>query len=360
MKRRIIARHGRANGVAAAITTMLALAGATDPAAAGSHFPGIGPGTGVDVYIPNPDAQPPIAWSQGTEPPPPQGDYGGGFLQYMITGNETRPVPTPRVPPPYYPQIVAPLQSARGTQTGRYAPDIASHARPPAGTAAPQGYRRGAYGPYSANSPVPDTAPAGARPGGDGATAYAWGGTATGYETASSSPYQQVAYPQPDAVAYSNVGQPLEASIDPVYRRQEIGYAGPQGPGTIVIDTSNKFLYLVEGGGRALRYGIGVARPGFLWAGAKTITRKAEWPDWTPPSEMLARRPDLPRHMEGGMANPLGARAMYLGSSLYRIHGTNEPNTIGTNVSSGCIRLLNEDVADLYSRVRVGTRVIVM
>ncbi len=173
-------------------------------------------------------------------------------------------------------------------------------------------------------------------------------------------PYQQVAYAQPDAVAYSNVGQPVEASIDPVYRRQEIGYAGPQGPGTIVIDTSNKFLYLVEGGGRALRYGIGVARPGFLWAGAKTITRKAEWPDWTPPSEMLARRPDLPRHMEGGMANPLGARAMYLGSSLYRIHGTNEPNTIGTNVSSGCIRLLNEDVADLYSRVRVGTRVIVM
>ena len=349
MKRRIIARRGRAKAVAAAITTVVVLAAVADPAAAGSRIPGIGPGTGVDVYVPNPDAQPPIAWSQGTEPPPPQGDYGGGFLQYMITGNETRPVPPPRVPPPYYPQVVAPLQSYRGYQTGRYAPDVASHARPPAGATAPQADPRRAYGRYSANIPVPGTA-------------YASGQTAApGYEASGfGAPYRQVAYAQPDAVAYASVAQPVAAAIDPVYRRQEIGFAGPQGPGTIVIDTSNKFLYLVEGGGRALRYGIGVGRPGFLWAGAKTITRKAEWPDWTPPSEMLARRPDLPRHMEGGMANPLGARAMYLGSSLYRIHGTNEPNTIGTNVSSGCIRLLNEDVADLYSRVRVGTRVIVM
>ena len=362
MKRRIIARHGRAKGVVAAITTVLTLAGATDPASAGSHIPGIGPGTRVDVYIPNPDAPPPIAWAQGTEPPPPQGDYGGGFLQYMITGNETRPVPTPRVPPPYYPQVVAPLQSARGYRTGRYAPDFATHARPPGDTAAPQGYRRGAYGPYSANSPVPGTAPAAFAPAGYAPVAYAWGGTAAPADQTpgSAAAYRQVAYTQPDAVAFSNLGQPVEASIDPMYRRQEIGYAGPQGAGTIVIDTSNKFLYLVEGGGRALRYGIGVGRPGFLWAGSKTITRKAEWPDWTPPSEMLARRPDLPRHMDGGMANPLGARALYLGASMYRIHGTNEPDTIGTNVSSGCIRLLNDDVADLYARVRVGTRVIVM
>ena len=127
-----------------------------------------------------------------------------------------------------------------------------------------------------------------------------------------------------------------------------------------MIDTADKFLYLVEGAGHALRYGIGVAKPGFLWAGTHTITRKAEWPDWTPPAEMLGRRPDLPHHMEGGIANPLGARAMYLGSTLYRIHGTNEPDTIGTNVSSGCIRLRNEDVTDLYGRVRVGTRVVVM
>lgn len=149
-------------------------------------------------------------------------------------------------------------------------------------------------------------------------------------------------------------------AVDRIYMRQDVPFAGAQAPGTIVVDTANKFLYLVQGGGQALRYGIGVGRPGFLWRGEKTITRKAEWPGWTPPSEMLKRRPDLPAHMEGGMANPLGARAMYLGSSLYRIHGTNEPDTIGTNVSSGCIRLTNDDVADLFGRVRVGTRVVVM
>jgi len=148
--------------------------------------------------------------------------------------------------------------------------------------------------------------------------------------------------------------------LNPVYERQEVDYAGAAKPGTLIIDTPNKFLFLVEPGGRALRYGIGVGRPGFEWAGVKTISRKAEWPDWTPPPEMLLRRPDLPRHMEGGPANPLGARALYLGSSLYRIHGTNEPTTIGTNVSSGCIRMMNEDVIDLYGRVGVGTRVIVM
>ena len=149
-------------------------------------------------------------------------------------------------------------------------------------------------------------------------------------------------------------------AIDPIYIRQEVPFVGAEAPGTILVDTTNKFLYLVEGGGQALRYGIGVGRPGFLWRGEKTITRKAEWPAWTPPAEMVKRRPDLPAHMEGGMANPLGARAMYLGSSLYRIHGTNEPDTIGTNVSSGCIRLTNDDVADLFERVRVGTRVVVM
>ena len=130
-------------------------------------------------------------------------------------------------------------------------------------------------------------------------------------------------------------------------------------PGSIVIDTSNKFLYYVKSPGRAIRYGIGVGRPGFEWSGVKTISRKAEWPAWTPPSEMLARRPDLPRYMPGGPENPLGARALYLGSSLYRIHGTNEPYTIGQNVSSGCIRMMNADVTDLYERVGVGTRVVV-
>ena len=148
--------------------------------------------------------------------------------------------------------------------------------------------------------------------------------------------------------------------MDPKYRRQTVDYAGPHAPGTIVVDTPAKFLYLVQGGGKALRYGIGVGRPGFTWAGVKTVSMKREWPDWTPPPEMLRRRPDLPRHMVGGPANPLGARALYLGSSLYRIHGTNEPHTIGRAVSSGCIRMLNEDVVDLYNRVRVGTRVVVI
>jgi lipoprotein-anchoring transpeptidase ErfK/SrfK len=152
----------------------------------------------------------------------------------------------------------------------------------------------------------------------------------------------------------------VERSLDPMYLPQAVDYAGSHSPGTVVIDTSAKFLYLVEGGGKARRYGIGVGRPGFAWAGSKTITRKAEWPDWRPPDEMLKRRPDLPRYMAGGPENPMGARGLYLGSSLYRIHGTNEPHTIGQAVSSGCIRMRNEDVTDLYDRVRVGTRVIVM
>ena len=164
----------------------------------------------------------------------------------------------------------------------------------------------------------------------------------------------------PNLVAYAPSEPAPRREIDPRFRRQEVDYNGPHKPGTIVIDTPNKFLYLVEADGRALRYGIGVGRPGFEWSGVKSISRKAEWPDWTPPPEMLLRRPDLPGHMDGGPANPLGARAMYLGSSLYRIHGTNEPGTIGTNVSSGCIRLTNDDVTDLYDRVRVGSKVVVL
>ena len=136
--------------------------------------------------------------------------------------------------------------------------------------------------------------------------------------------------------------------------------SGHEAPGTIVIDTPNKFLYLVEDGGKAMRYGVGVGRPGFTWAGVHTVSAKKEWPDWTPPEEMLERQPGLPHFMAGGPDNPLGARAMYLGSTLYRIHGSNEPWTIGHNVSSGCIRLRNADVIDLYSRVKVGTKVVVL
>ena len=143
-------------------------------------------------------------------------------------------------------------------------------------------------------------------------------------------------------------------------KRQVVSYATREAPGTIIIDTPNTYLYLVMGNGQAMRYGIGVGRDGFTWSGTQSITKKAEWPDWTPPPEMIARQPYLPRQMAGGPGNPLGARAMYLGGTIYRIHGTNAPGTIGTRVSSGCIRLTNEDVADLYSRVNVGTKVIVL
>jgi lipoprotein-anchoring transpeptidase ErfK/SrfK len=143
-------------------------------------------------------------------------------------------------------------------------------------------------------------------------------------------------------------------------RRQVVSYATHEAPGTIIIDTPNTYLYLVLGNGQAMRYGIGVGRDGFTWSGVQSVTKKAEWPDWTPPPEMIARQPYLPRHMAGGPGNPLGARAMYLGGTVYRIHGTNAPETIGTHVSSGCIRLTNEDVSDLYSRVNVGTKVIVL
>jgi len=143
-------------------------------------------------------------------------------------------------------------------------------------------------------------------------------------------------------------------------KRQIVNYASREAPGTIIIDTPNTYLYYVLGGGQAIRYGIGVGRDGFTWSGVQTITKKAEWPDWTPPAEMIARQPYLPRYMAGGPGNPLGARAMYLGGTIYRIHGTNAPHTIGTHVSSGCLRLTNEDVTDLYSRVNVGTKVIVL
>ncbi|MBM3530895.1 MAG: L,D-transpeptidase [Alphaproteobacteria bacterium] len=142
--------------------------------------------------------------------------------------------------------------------------------------------------------------------------------------------------------------------------RQTVAYPSQHAPGTVVIDTANTYLYFVLDGARAIRYGIGVGREGFTWSGTQAISRKQEWPDWHPPAEMIARQPYLPRYMAGGPGNPLGARALYLGSTLYRIHGTSEPDSIGRRVSSGCIRMLNEDVTDLYNRVGIGTRVVVL
>jgi lipoprotein-anchoring transpeptidase ErfK/SrfK len=248
--------------------------------------------------------------------PPEGGRYGGGFIEYVMTGGRPEPIPARADPQGY---------GVQGFGAPGYAPQ--PYALNPGRTALPQG----GLPPYV--------------PGGYQADASAY-----------ASP-QPVAYGQPNATYEPATAGQLPS---PVYFRQEVAYSGGERPGTIIIDTPEKFLFLVEPGGRALRYGIGVGRPGFTWAGVKRISRKAEWPDWTPPSEMLLRRPDLPRHMAGGEGNPLGARALYLGSSLYRIHGTNEPSTIGTNVSSGCIRMMNGDVVDLYGRVGVGTRVVVL
>ena len=144
-----------------------------------------------------------------------------------------------------------------------------------------------------------------------------------------------------------------------VVPRTIVNFPGNHRPGTVVVSTGERRLYLVLGDGQAMRYGIGVGRAGFTWSGVTTISAKREWPDWTPPAEMLRRRPDLPRHMVGGPDNPLGARALYLGDTIYRIHGSNEPHTIGTATSSGCIRMTNDDVIDLYNRVRIGATVIV-
>jgi lipoprotein-anchoring transpeptidase ErfK/SrfK len=143
-------------------------------------------------------------------------------------------------------------------------------------------------------------------------------------------------------------------------RRATVDYPTNEVPGTVIVDTQNTYLYYVLGGGKAIRYGIGVGREGFTWSGVKTVERKAEWPDWTPPTEMIARSPYLPRFMAGGVTNPLGARAMYLSGTFYRIHGTNAPSTIGSRATAGCIRMANEDVIDLYDRVKVGAKVVVL
>ena len=151
-------------------------------------------------------------------------------------------------------------------------------------------------------------------------------------------------------------GRPLAASIP----RETVEYGGPYGPGSILVNTGERRLYFVLPDHQAIRYGVGVGRPGFAWAGVSHIANKREWPDWTPPPQMLKRRPDLPRHLEGGIDNPLGARALYIAGTLYRIHGSNEPDTIGQAVSSGCIRMTNDDVIDLYQRARVGATVVVL
>jgi len=169
----------------------------------------------------------------------------------------------------------------------------------------------------------------------------------------------QAQHRQPDVGDQPGLVADDSVELDPEFRKTAVLYRTNEPPGTIIVQTAERHLYLIQGNGRALRYGIGVGREGFQWQGLVTITQKKEWPDWTPPPEMIARQPYLPRFMAGGPGNPLGARAMYLGTTVYRIHGTNRPDTIGTAVSSGCFRLVNGDVADLYERVPIGTKVII-
>ena len=167
---------------------------------------------------------------------------------------------------------------------------------------------------------------------------------------ASANPFAWLGY------AATDNGNQVRADL----RRATVNYPTNEAPGTVIVDTQNTYLYYVLGGGQAIRYGIGVGREGFTWSGVKTVERKSEWPDWTPPPEMIARSPYLPRFMAGGVTNPLGARAMYLSGSFYRIHGTNAPSTIGSRATAGCIRMANDDVIDLYDRVRVGAKVVVL
>jgi len=164
----------------------------------------------------------------------------------------------------------------------------------------------------------------------------------------------QVSDDQPGMIPH-----PADEQLDPRFQRQIVFFRSNESPGTIIVHTSERFLYVVQPGGRALRYGVGVGRAGFQWQGLLRISRKEEWPDWTPPDEMIQRQPYLPRFMAGGPGNPLGARALYLGDTVYRIHGTNQPRTIGTAVSSGCFRMVNPDVIDLFDRTAVGTKVVV-
>jgi lipoprotein-anchoring transpeptidase ErfK/SrfK len=190
------------------------------------------------------------------------------------------------------------------------------------------------------------------------ASAVLWVGSAIGAPRAPTYLPLSAAISVPTMPAPELADSNLELAAN--LRRQVVDYPTAAATGTIIIDTASTYLYFVLGDGKAIRYGIGVGRDGFRWSGSQSVTRMAEWPDWTPPNEMIVRQPYLPRWMAGGSGNPLGARAIYLGSTVYRIHGTNAPQTIGTQVSSGCIRLTNADVTDLYGRVTVGTKVIVL
>jgi lipoprotein-anchoring transpeptidase ErfK/SrfK len=277
--------------------------------------------------------------------PPSDVDQAQGLPNYGSPPVYAQPLPPPTQDPAY----VAPPQYGRAypTEPEPYPPPAPVYRAPPPGYEPIDPGSRAAYGALPALPPPRDVLrpPGAVGPGASEPAPDARGATNSIYSN----------LPPEDR---PEVGPAKE--LPPQFRRTEVEYRTREPAGTIIIDTANTYLYLVLGNGRALRYGIGVGREGFTWTGTERISRMAEWPDWHPPAEMIERQPYLPRFMAGGEGNPLGARALYLGNTLYRIHGTNQPSTIGSFVSSGCIRLTNDDVADLYGRVQVGTRVVVL
>jgi lipoprotein-anchoring transpeptidase ErfK/SrfK len=292
----------------------------------------------------------------GSYPPPP-----GGRGPYV----EREALPPPGAPAPYYGG--RPPAFAYGDRNGYYPPPPQPYGGRPIGNGQPESYGAAPQQGYAPNQAAIPQQPEPYQQGYQGAPgqgpmqlgprppADLSGREPTGRDTTGAVRPNTVATLPPDDQPETG-----KAVIAPEFKRQIVNFQTSEPAGTIVIDTAHTFLFLVLGNGQAMRYGIGVGREGFTWAGAERVSRMAEWPDWHPPAEMIERQPYLPRFMAGGEGNPLGARALYLGKTLYRIHGTNQPSTIGKYVSSGCIRLVNEDIADLYSRVQVGTRVVVL
>jgi lipoprotein-anchoring transpeptidase ErfK/SrfK len=305
----------------------------------------------------------------------------GGFSS-QVQSQPLAPVGNGPAAPSY--SSAAPMAPAPGNNEPRYssapmdlnAPGTNSQAANPQARMAPQGMPP-ASAPFGGPGPTPNSypdsyrqgsaGPDGLRPPGDIDNQTASVATSPRGAMPPAAPGtvpQNTSLPNGNAASalppedQPEMGQPKE--LPPNLRRQMVEYWTKEPAGTIIIDTPNTYLYLVMGDGKALRYGIGVGREGFTWAGKEKISRMAEWPDWFPPSEMIERQPYLPRFMAGGESNPLGARALYIGKTLYRIHGTNQPSTIGTFVSSGCIRLVNGDIEDLYTRVKPGTKIVVL
>jgi len=306
----------------------------------------------------------------GSAPPPPGGYRGPVYNSPRGQQVERDTLPPPgSAPAPYYGNQPSVVYGDRYPD-----PRAPQYGRAPVGGGQPESYgSRPGYPPNQAA--VPQGGPYGVQPAPE--PYQQQGGYQPGYQQPQQGGPMQLR-PQGDVggTARDNTGsvrpnsvatlppedQPETGKFElpPQFKRQIVNFQSAEPAGTLVIDTANTHLYLVLGNGQAMRYGIGVGREGFTWAGAERVSRMAEWPDWHPPAEMIERQPYLPRFMAGGEGNPLGARALYLGKTLYRIHGTNQPSTIGKYVSSGCIRLTNEDIQDLYSRVQVGTRVVVL